>query len=73
MKQYEVYYRDIKDMSNHPFSKHYQEWISETFAANGSSVEFTEEKIIISSPNMTKLCMSIMFIGYAFGQQDNGR
>jgi len=72
MKAFEIIYDDVERFG-YKFSESYEKWISETVSKNGSKVIFKEKSLVIESPNQTKLLMSVMFIGYAFGQQDNGR
>lgn len=75
MKVYEATYDSLNMM---PFSESYQEWIKDSIKKNVSAhieVKFTEKYFSVDATDSTplQLCSTLVFIGYAFGMQANGR
>lgn len=59
-----------KDFLGDSFSHFYIKWIKENKKAVKS---ITDNEIIIKSDNEQKIYQALIFLGYAWGQQDNGR
>ncbi len=59
-----------KDFRGYPFSEAYIEWIKESAKAVKS---ITKTEIIVESEIEEDCFQALIFLGYAWGQQDNGR
>jgi hypothetical protein len=59
-----------QDYQGRAFSESYIQWIQETHSAVKS---ITEDTILIESESEKECHQALVFIGYAWGQQDNGR
>ena len=75
MKVFECMYEGLY---NHAFDESYQKWIKDEIKTRVSArikITFTEKSFIIDATDSTplQLISAAQFIGYAFGQQDNGR
>lgn len=85
MKTFEFTYDGLKDMSAYEFSESYIKWINNYLKKNTCDIRnpnvplvkihFDKNKIIVDATESNPLTLLnvVMFIGYAFGQQDNGR
>lgn len=76
MYLYEIIYEDL--YYGREFSESYKKWIKGEIKNEISKkikVSFTEKSVTIDATktNQFNLCKALMFIGYAFGQQENGR
>lgn len=59
-----------KDFLGYPFSEHYIKWIKESAPAVR---DISQDEIVIDAKNVNEIWAALMFLGYAWGQQDNGR
>jgi len=60
-----------KDFIGYPFTESYVNWINKSI--ENASVEFSDTQIKITANSEFDLSKAALFIGYAWGQQDNGR
>ena len=78
MNIFKIEYENLKGMANRPFSSDYQKWIIDhvnEYIDTNIKIKFTDDAIEIdySNSNPLLLLQVSLFIGYAFGQADNGR
>lgn len=64
-----------EDLFGHPFSDSYKDWIIKHVNdyIKGASIKIEEYRIEVTAKSIKDLSKVAMFIGYAYGQQDNGR
>lgn len=70
---YKMNYR-VDQVCAYPFSEYYQAWIISTISPK-VTIRFSDEGFEIEAENsdQEEFNYAIIFIGYAYGQQDNGR
>ncbi|MES2287887.1 MAG: hypothetical protein V4547_19520 [Bacteroidota bacterium] len=73
MKSFELFYLDFSPFRNDLFSEDYIKWITQTAIKNKCNVEFKDFSILITGKSQVKICMTLLFIGYAYGMMENGR
>ncbi len=73
MKSFELFYLDFSPLRNDFFSEDYIKWITQTAIKNECTVTFKDFSILISGKSEVKICMTLVFIGYACGMMENGR
>lgn len=72
MKKFKLHYNDVSDWGR-PFDEDYKKWILENVKDKNVIVEFFPEYILICSDRIESIITNCIFIGFAFGQQYNGR
>lgn len=71
-KQLITYKHKYADMVGRQFSNDYKEWVTKELIEYKCTIKFTSKTVTITG-SMKGVYKSLIFLGYAFGQQDNGR